>query len=153
MRTPEYKGICERFFRTLNQLIIHKIIGSVPFPPHRLREYGIDPSADAVILLSELEELICQTIIEVYGREFHSGIKAVPEQVWRADQAVGCIDYAADLRALDLSLGKMGPQRKLSRCGIEYKGLTYRSDAVFDLLNDLLPRERKRGVSTSTVAV
>jgi putative transposase len=153
VRTPEYKGICERFFRTLNQLLIHKIKGSVPFSPQRLKEFGIDPSAEAVILLSELEELICHVIIEVYGREFHQGIKAVPEQVWRTDQAAVGIDYAADLQALDLSLGKMGPKRKLSKSGIQYKGLTYRSEAVAGLLNDLVPRGRKRGVPAGTVEV
>ncbi len=153
VRTPEYKGIVERFFRTLNQLIIHKIKGSVPFSTVRLRELGLDPSAEAVILLSELEELICQAIIEVYGREYHRSLKASPEQTWLADQNTVGIDYATDLRALDLSLGKMGPSRKLTTSGIEFKGLTYRSEQVYELLNELLPYAPKRVRSTRGVHV
>jgi putative transposase len=153
VRTPEYKGICERYFRTLNQYLVHKLKGSVPFKPHLLSEFGIDPTADAVLLLSEIEELICQTIIEVYGREPHQGIKAVPEQVWRTRQEIDGIDYAADLRALDHSFSKLGGERTLTRSGIEFKELTYRSEDVFGLLNELLPREHKRGSSRGTVKV
>lgn len=153
VRTPEYKGICERFFRTLNQLILHKIAGSVTMPVHKLREHGIDPSADAIILLSELEELLLQAIVEVYGREFHSGIKAVPEEVWTTRAKIDGIDYAPDLRALDHSFAKLGPERVLSNAGIEFLGLTFRSDAVRSLLEDMVPRARKRGAHRGTVRV
>ena len=122
-------------------------------PVHRLREYGIDPSADAVLLLSELEELLFQAVVEVYGREFHSGIKAIPEEVWRSRAKIDGIDYAADLRALDHSLAKLGPERVLSRAGIEFLGLTFCSDAVRPLLEDMVPRAPRRGTRRGTVRV
>jgi putative transposase len=152
VRAAAYKGIQERFFGILNEKIIHKLQGGVPYRPHILKEYGIDPSAKAVLLLSDLDELIHHAITEVYGREFHSGIRAVPEQVWRSEAERYGIDYAPDLRALDRSFARVGPPRVLSRTGIEWMGLDYSSDAVSSLLNDLLPRvRRRRGRAEGTV--
>ncbi|HVU19454.1 MAG TPA: DDE-type integrase/transposase/recombinase [Rhizomicrobium sp.] len=153
VRTPEYKGICERFFRTLNQLLIHKLKGSVPMPVHQLREFGIDPSAAAIILSSELEELVLQAITEVYAREFHSGIKAVPEEVWKTRAEIDGIDYAADLRALDHSLAKLGPDRVLNNSGVEFLGLKFCSESVHGLLQAMAPRAPKRGTRRGTVRV
>jgi len=153
VRTPEYKGIVERFFRTLNQILIHKLKGAMSLPVHELRELGIDPSAEAVLLLSELEELVYQAEVEVYGREFHSGIKAVPGEVWATRAGIDGIDYAPDLRALDHSLAKLGPNRVLSNAGIEFLGLQFCSESVHSLLQDMVPRARRRGTRRGTVSV
>lgn len=153
VRTPEYKGIVERAFSTFNKQLFHKLKGGVPLKPHKLAEYGIDPQAEAVLLLSEIDELIHQYVVEVYGRTFHTGIKAVPEQVWRERQAIDGIDYAPNLRALDLALSKLGGMRSLDRKGIDFNNLNYSSDAVFDLLNQLLPRVGNRGRGWGTVKV
>ena len=153
VRNPQYKGIVERFFRTLNQELIHKLAGAVPFRPHVLKEYGIDPAEQAILTLSQIEEFICQLVIEVYGREFHRGIKAIPEEVWRRDAKRYRVDYHPDLRALDNAFGKLGGERKLTKNGIQFKELTYRSEDVRLLLDELLPRERKRGMAKGTVTV
>lgn len=153
VKTPEYKGIVERFFGTLNTGLFHKLKGGVPHKPHLLSEYGIDPQAEAVLLLSELNELIHQFVVEVYGRDFHTGMKAVPEQVWRSREAIDGIEYVKDLRGLDLGLSKVAGIRTLTRKGIEFNGLTYNSDVVFDLLNTMLPHAVRRGVSAHSVKV
>lgn len=152
VRTPEYKGIIERFFGTLNRKLIHKLEGAVPFKPHVLRELGIDPTKEAVLLLSDLDELIHQCVVEVYGRTRHSGIKAVPEQVWKERQHVDGIEYVSDLRALDLAMGRV-VERTLDRKGIEFSTLTYSSDEVFGLLNRLLPLAPRHGNSWGSVKV
>jgi putative transposase len=153
VRTPEYKGIIERFFRTLNDIVVHKLKGSVPFKPHELQELGIDPVAEAVLLLSDLDRIVHQCVVEVYGRNRHSGIKAIPEQVWKERQYVDGIDYVSNLRALDLAMGRLGGERTLTRKGIEFRTLTYSSDAVFELLNRLLPHAPKRGQAWGSVKV
>lgn len=152
VRTPEYKGIIERFFGTLNRKLIHKLDGAVPFKPHVLRELGIDPTKEAVLLLSDLDELIHQCVVEVYGRTRHSGIKAIPEQVWKERQYVDGIEYVSDLRGLDLAMGRV-VERTLDRKGIEFNTLTYSSDEVFGLLNRLLPLAPRRGNSSGSVKV
>lgn len=55
--SPTYKAIVERFFGTLNSLLNTKLPGGV-FKPEVLREFGYDPAKDAVLTLSELEDLI-----------------------------------------------------------------------------------------------
>jgi putative transposase len=153
VKTPEYKGIVERFNGVFNTQFAHKLKGAVPFKPHKLAEYGIDPQADAVLLLSEIDELIHQYIVEVYGRNFHTGIKAVPEQVWRERQAIDGIDYVADLPGLDMALSKIAGTRTLDRKGIDFQNLNYSSHVVFDLLNRLLPRAPKRGQARNSIKV
>lgn len=153
VKTPEYKGIVERFNGVFNIQFAHKLKGAVPFKPHKLAEYGIDPQAEAVLLLSEIDELIHQYIVEVYGRNFHSGIKAVPEQVWRERQAIDGIDYVADLPGLDMALSKIAGTRTLDRKGIDFQNLNYSSEVLFDLLNRLLPRAPKRGQARNSIKV
>lgn len=121
--------------------------------PHLLQELGIDPHAEAVLLLSELDELIYYAVTEVYGINIHSGIKAVPEIVWNSDAARHNIEYARDLRSLDRSLSRVGPERTLTRKGIEWLGLNYCSESVSGLLNDLLPRAPRRGNTNGGVKV
>jgi putative transposase len=118
-----------------------------------LKEYGIDPQAQAVLLLSDIDELIHHAVADVYGRDLHTGIKAIPEQVWRDDAARHHVEYAHDLGALDRSLARIGPERTLSRKGIEWQTLIYSSEAVFDLLNDLVPVGRRRNRAEGTVPV
>lgn len=153
VKTPEYKGIVERFNGVFNTQFAHKLKGGVPFKPHKLAEYGIDPAAESVLLLSEIDELIHQYIVEVYGRNFHSGIKAVPEQVWRERQAIDGIDYVADLSALNMALSKVAGTRVLDRKGIDFQNLNYSSPEVFGLLNRLLPLAPKRGQARNSIKV
>ena len=117
-----------------------------------MRELGIDPTKEAVLLLSDLDELIHQCVVEVYGRTRHSGIKAIPEQVWKERQYVDGIEYVSDLRGLDLAMGRV-VERTLDRKGIEFNTLTYSSDEVFGLLNRLLPLAPRRGNSSGSVKV
>ena len=153
---PEYKGIGERFFGTLNSMLFHRLPGGLPFTPQARKEFGIDPAKDAVLLLSDLRRLIYQCIIEVYCRSFHKGIKASPEEVWRKQAAKHGSPYVADLKALDLALAKLAPERVLTREGISLHGLTYRAvEPLTELLADLVPRAkpRKNRWGTATVKV
>lgn len=153
VRTPEYKGGIERFFGTLNKQLIHKLQGSVPFKPRQMAELGIDPEAETILFLSDLEELICQYVIEVYGRDIHSALKASPEQAWRKCEKIKGIDIANDLASLDASFGTFARDKTLSREGIKHNGLTYCSEDVHQLLVDLLPLEKKRNRVTGTAKV
>lgn len=145
VRTPEYKGQIERFFGTLKTLLFNKVKGGVPFKPQQMNELGLDPQANAVLMLSDLEELIVQCVVEVYGRNTHRSLAASPEQVWRQREKLDHIQIADDLTAVDAALGVVISPKVLSRSGITHDNLTYCSDEVFGLLQDLLPlRDRQR---------
>jgi len=145
---PGYKGVGERFFHTLNDLVILRMQGSKPFTPQMRKEMGIDPDREAVMFLSDIRELIYQAIVEIYGRRPHSTIGAAPEKVWREQAAKWGTFYAPDLAALEASLTQV-EERTLTRDGIQLCGLTYRSETELGgLLADLMPGGRSKGSRT-----
>lgn len=66
VRSPTYKAVIERFFRTIDDRLLHKLPGST-LNPQALRDLEINPEAKAVLTLSELEALIWE-VINLYGR-------------------------------------------------------------------------------------
>ena len=110
--TPEYKGVCERFFGTLNTMLFHRLPGGLPFTPQQRKKLGLDGEADAALLLSDIKRAIVQCIVEVYGREFHKALQAAPEQVWRKEAPLHGRPYVEDLAALDLALAKLVPSER-----------------------------------------
>ncbi|WAC59788.1 Mu transposase C-terminal domain-containing protein [Brevundimonas sp. SL130] len=142
--TPEHKAIVERFFRTLNQLLIHQLPGA-RLPIHTLRELGYDPAARAVLTVEQIEDLIWDAI-RLYHLERHSTLGAAPAAVWQKDAQRYGIPVHSDLRQLDKMLGAVAEGRRLSRSGIEIHGLQYRCAAtVQKLLNDLVGSAPVRG--------
>ena len=151
VRTPEYKGQIERFIGTANRQF-HRLQGSVPGKPKALEALGINPEKDAIFLLSELEALINKWIVDVYAREKHRTLNASPEQVWRERRRTDVVELCPDLAALNAACSKV-VKRVLTRSGIELNNLTYRSEDVSVLLQDLRPRSRKRNVSAHGIEV
>ncbi len=152
VRTPEYKGQIERFIGTVNRQAFHPLKGSVPRKPQALQALGIDPEKDAIFFLSELEALINKWIVDVYARETHRSLNAAPAHVWQMRRKTDPIELCPDLAALNAACSKV-VKRVLTRNGIELNNLTYRSEAVSDLLEDLVPRSRKRNSSAHGVPV
>lgn len=74
-KTPEYKGIGERPFDTINKLVFHRMLGgSVEFPVTEMRRLGLDPSKTANITIEKMEELLDYAIDSVYANRVHKGI-------------------------------------------------------------------------------
>jgi putative transposase len=151
-RTPEYKGQIERFIGTINRQAFHPLRGSVPGKPQALQSLGIDPERDAIFLLSELEALVTKWIVDVYARETHRTLNAAPAQVWQMRRKTDPIELCPDLSALNATCSKI-VKRVLTRGGIELNNLTYCSDDVSELLQDLVPRSRKRNTSSHGISV
>ncbi len=153
--TPEYKGVCERFFGTLNTMLFHRLPGGLPFTPQQRSKLGLDNDKDAALLLSDVRTAIYQCIVEVYGRQFHKALQASPEQVWRKDAALHGRPYVDDLASLDIALAKLVPgERTLSRAGVTLHDLTYRApEQLAELLADLLPLQAPRSAKPGTARV
>ena len=152
VRTPEYKGQIERFIGSANRQAFHRLQGSVPGKPQALQALGINPEKDAIFFLSELEALINKWIVDVYARETHRTLNAAPAQVWQERRKTDPIELCPDLATLNAACSKV-VKRVLTRGGIELNNLTYRSEAVSGLLEDLWPRSRKRNASAHGVEV
>lgn len=144
VRSPTYKAVIERFFRTIDDRLLHKLPGST-LNPQALRDLEINPEAKAVLTLSELEALIWD-VINLYHRDVHRGINACPSQLWEREVANHGIDVIADVSQLEKMAGAMEPNRRLTRAGVEFLGLQFHDQVVTSaLLNDLAGITPRRG--------
>lgn len=142
---PEYQGIAERFFGTLNQNLVHRLPGGLPHTPQRRHELGIEMETEATLLLSELRAAIYECIVCVYGRAPIRTLRECPLERWRRGVERKGQPYCPDLAAVDRMLAKLAPTRTLTRQGIELHGLVYCSyDEVAGLLAALLPLQPAR---------
>lgn len=144
VKSPTYKAVIERFFRTIDDRLLHKLPGST-LNPQALNDLEIDPAAEAVLTLEQLEDLIWE-VLDLYHQDIHDGIDACPLQLWEQDAKAYGIDVIADVRQLDKMAGAMEPNRRLTRAGIEFLGLQYHErGATSQLLNDLAGIAPQRG--------
>lgn len=151
---PQYKGAGERFFATLNAMVVHRLPGGLPYTPQRRKELGIDSVDRAVLTMSEVQSLIYQCIVDVYGKAHHRVLGTAPENVWRKQAKVRGTTYAADIHALDQALTKLASDRVLTREGIQLHGLTYRApEPLAGLLADLVPHAPRRNAPRTGVRV
>ncbi|MFA7637725.1 MAG: hypothetical protein WCY02_00315 [Parvibaculum sp.] len=152
VKTPEYKVYVERFFRTLNTSLLHKLPGGVPAPPKELREQDIDPRKQACMTLNHLEEVILQFVLENYQCHPHRGIDDIPLRRWEKLTKAHGIDVLDDLTRIEDACGYV-KNANLTKHGVKVEGLRFHDrDIVTGLLADLLPsapRGKKRKLSDS----
>jgi putative transposase len=149
VQTPPYKAIGERFFKSLNDKLFHKVPGGVPARPTEARLINTDPKKDAVISLGALDELMHEAIVGYHDKEFHDGIDDFPGKSWaRKAKSIPVID---DITMLDHLLGRKARVR-LDRRGVAFKNMWFHDQAKTSmLLNDMARRAKQRGQSKSPV--
>ncbi len=144
IHTPEYKAIGERFFRTLNTKLIHKVEGAVPYDVKVMRLAKLDPKKDAIIRMQDLDRLIHQTIIEGYQNDRHEGIGAIPARIWQEKIGRDRRRFMDNVKALDSILGRV-EERTLTKAGIRFKHMVFHDRTkTTTLLNKLVAFEKKR---------
>lgn len=147
--TPQYKAICERLFRTINQGLIHKLAGAVRYNVYVMRQVGLNPTKDALITLEDLNELLHE-FNDVYSYRPHDGIGAVPALAWKEGLAVQRRRWIKDVGALDHVLGCVDTAT-ISGNGIKFKNMRWHDESVTSLLlNDLVRLEKKRSQDPRT---
>lgn len=156
VRSPTYKAVVERFFRTLNNLLAHKVTGAV-YKPELLRQMGYDPYKDAVLTLSEIEDLMWEAIC-YYHKSEHRGIGMAPADLWQRDVLANGIDVIGDDSLLDKIAGKTEYPCKVTRGGVRLFGLQYHDQGlVAGLLDDLIGiepvRKQQHGSRPATATV
>lgn len=129
-REPHHKGTIERFNRTLNHGVLHRLPGTTFSHYDKRLQYNSDDKA--VLPLSVLEEIIHRWLIDVYGCEFHRGIQAAPLQKWAEGIALSPPKLPPDITALKVYLSQ-SERRCLNKNGIQANELRYNSDALQDM--------------------
>jgi putative transposase len=120
--TPAMKGSIERFFRTINQGLIHKLPGSTF---SNIGERGDYPSEDlAAIDMETLVRLITKWIVDVYNQTPNRGIGDTPHNKWIESAKHRMIDLPVYPAQLDVITG-VPAKRTVFHYGIELEGLHY----------------------------
>lgn len=120
--TPEMKGSIERFFRTINQGLIHNLPGTTF---SNIGERGDYPSEDqATIDMETLIHLVLKWIVDVYNITPHRGIGDTPLNKWIDSAKHRIIDLPVYPSQIDVIIG-VPARRTVFHYGIELEGLHY----------------------------
>lgn len=129
-KTPQYKGAIERFFRTLNHGLIHKLPGSVFNNPESRGDYESEKLA--AVSFQVLNHLIVKWIVEVYHQTPHRSLKTTPHDMWQKGMEERVIEHPVSPDQLRIIAGKT-KIRNLFLYGIELEGLKYNSEQLQDI--------------------
>lgn len=137
---PRFKGVIERFMRTINTGLIHTLPGSTFSNPNDRGEY--DSKGCAVLTVDELTYLVFKWIVEVYSVTLHRGLNAAPLQAWKDLEAIAPPQMPRRPEVLDVYL-RPTHTRALSSKGIEINSLFYvcRELDELRLQNGLRPQD------------
>ncbi|MFF8799870.1 MULTISPECIES: Mu transposase C-terminal domain-containing protein [unclassified Methylobacterium] len=131
-RRGDLKGKIERWFRTLEEQVIHVIAGTTLSNVLLRKEY--DAEGLAVLTLAQLRWVVAKWIIDVYHQENHSATGGAPAERWRRGLSL-CGQKLPPPRELLAPLTGIADRRVLTREGIRYKGLRWNSNAFSRLRN------------------
>lgn len=124
---PRYKAGVERFFRTLNQLLFHKIHGTTL--GKKLPKRELDPKRDAILTLAELAELLHVVIVdEVMNMPMSRGRFTRNVKFLRALE-IHDIELPTDMLSFDLAFARPDV-RTLRQTGIHFGDIVYQNDAT-----------------------
>ena len=119
---PEMKGSIERFFRTINQGLIHSLPGTTF---SNIGERGDYPAEElATIDMETLVHLITKWVVDVYNVTPHRGISDTPLNKWIQSAKQRLIELPVIPAQLDVITG-VPAKRTLFHYGIELEGLHY----------------------------
>ncbi|MEG6520852.1 DDE-type integrase/transposase/recombinase [Desulfotomaculum sp. 1211_IL3151] len=130
-RTPEWKASIERYFRSFQSGLIHKMPGTTRSNVQDLGE--IDPSKHACIDMSLLLELIHKWIVDVYSRRVNRGAKGVPSLVWDHNVKIYPPAWLNSTHDIPILLGYV-TERVIRDKGVELDCLYYNSTELNKLL-------------------
>lgn len=119
---PRGRGKIERFFRTLNQMLLSELEG-----------YTESKNPIPTFTLAELDNLIRAFIID-YNQRQHQSTKEPPKHKWEKS---GFLPHLpSSLEHLDLLLLTLAKPRKIKRDGIHFQGLRYLDSVLADYVGE-----------------
>ncbi|MDI1259205.1 Mu transposase C-terminal domain-containing protein, partial [Aquabacterium sp.] len=130
-RQPRFKGVVERFLKTINHHFAHQLPGTSFARFYQRGDY--DPEKHALLTLAEFKQIFEKWILDVYAQRIHRGIGTTPMQRWKEGVKLHEPELPANR---DLLLRRIGQitERKLRADGIELNGLRYSGDELSPIL-------------------
>ncbi len=111
---PQGKGKCERFFLTVNVMLLSSLPGYSPAGENNVQ---------AVLTLEQLEERFRQWLLTDYMTRIHSEINSTPKDRWESFPLVPRLPES--LEQLDVLLLTVTKCRRVRRDGIRFSGFRY----------------------------
>lgn len=130
-RQPRFKGVIERYLKTVNYYFAHQLPG-VSFARFHLRG-DYDPQTCALMTLAEFKHLFEKWVVDVYAQTKHSGLGTTPWKRWHEGLAAHEPQLPANLQMLQQRIGQSAA-RKLRRDGFELNGIRYNGDVLAPIL-------------------
>jgi putative transposase len=142
-RSPNDKPHIERFLRTLNYGLIHKLPGTTLSKVHK--RIGYKAEEEASLTLEELDKIIHVWICNVYHRRPHAGLGGLtPLEVWKTGAQAHPPQLKLNKRDLDIELGEHSVSA-VQHYGIDLNTFVYRSGRLLTL-RGMLPADTKVAV-------
>jgi putative transposase len=111
---PQGKGKCERFFLTVNEMLLSRLPGYAP------EGYG---NVEAVLTIEQLKERFKTWLTSEYLVQEHSETKMPPKDRWESFPFVPRMPDS--IEQLDLLLLTVAKTRRVRRDGIRFSGFRY----------------------------
>lgn len=111
---PRGRGKIERFFRSVNDLLLQDLPGYCP-PGHK--------GAEAILTLAAFEQKFRTWLLSDYHHRVHSETKCTPAERWERGGFVPRMP--ASLERLDLLLLTVAKSRRVQQDGIRFQGQRY----------------------------
>ncbi|PWW30562.1 putative transposase [Cytobacillus oceanisediminis] len=140
VKVPWYKGAVERYFRTINQSLIHEIPGTTFSNVIEKRDYN--PKKNAIIGFNKFLHIFHKWVVDIYTKEYHKGVKGIPAEIWStAFERVPDPLVPSTKLNWSIILMKLG-SGTIQRTGIRDRYLFYQSKDLMKLQREL----RKQGL-------
>lgn len=136
---PEFKGAVERFYRTLNQKVIHELPGTTKSNPEDKGQYNSEKHA--CLTLKELEEVIIRFLVDIYPFEEHKGLPPgdiIPLTRYKSGLEMGGPPKVLDsLEYQEAMLGLLPEKElKVTKKGLTNEYITYWSISLQPFVTD-----------------
>ncbi len=129
VRSPNYKGVVERFFLTLKTRLIDSLPGKTNGVGNGSDEYIAEK--EAKLTLTEFKATFLKWLVNIYHREAHGEAEKSPLDLWN-DSARAFPVVEEDVKRVETTL-MCSDTRTLHRSGIQYENLAYNSEHLRDI--------------------
>lgn len=124
---PNFKGIVERLFGKISQLILSKAPGYAKPLKQRFTELDLDPERTAVFTIDEVREILFKYFIDVYCHDYQDAIEGTPAELWNESLHDYGVRFDQPLRKIELSLRNTG-ESSIQNDGLTFDRIAYDSD-------------------------
>ncbi|MED5620916.1 Mu transposase C-terminal domain-containing protein [Ideonella sp. BN130291] len=131
-REPRFKGVVERFLRTLNYSFAHQLPGTSFARLHQRGDY--DPAKHALMTMAEFRHVFEKWLLDIYGQSVHRGVKGIPLALWNEGAERVKPELPPDRAALQRRIG-MVEERALQHYGIDLHNVRYCGPSLSRLLD------------------